>query len=364
MMASNKFSTSSIAIRFNVSKDESDDDDILTGSPKDALKFEVHKTVETENEKQDVSPVKEINAESINEKESIENNTSSVKEDKSLLSGLKERISDKIRDPLTAFINEKLEDFTNGDNKIDSCSIADEDIANNDDISGKKINYDEEEETNKSNQILHELVDDFFEIEKTDDLFGNRTALSSSHVSKSFSADQITSHMHNEDCNVRQRVLKSTDLSAKTSALCLSSLLTKEEVFDANENTNDLSDIANSNTGAGVESDYMDKNLVSKKQLSTVPWLKIGALVGICIAYIFVPLSSFTYGFLFGLLICSAIFKVYLWLYIPPVPIQPLVVPDMEHLKPFIVPNRKNSSKDGKFKVSINNFITHFYYRF
>ena len=273
-----------------------------------------------------------------------------MKEDKSLFGGLKERFSDKI-DPLAAFFNEKIEDFTANDKSDNKDAEEKDDKSANQTSakSGKSIKSDsrtpsvdstQNSECNEDVSIngsqpssplskaTFDLQEESFENDTIEEL-ANITHCRPTPIAKSLSADQIIS---------MSGLLSNQKPSTENLLECDAPVYPEPSI----------------STTYVVPPNVPEPVVTHKSGTSetSVPWLKVLFVLPVVLCCIFVPLSTFTYGMLLGVMLSTIVFRVYLWLYRCESPVEPLRVPDMENATPLLVPNMKiPAHTDGTFKV-------------
>ena len=333
-----------------------------------------------------------------------------------MLGGLKERLSDKI-DPLTAFINEKIEDFITNEKVSDLPNkLIDEDggngvkdgqLSRHDRLEFENIttSVDSIQNSAHSSELLYEMLnrnqansppntqpnitsnttpnstpntptynsrsncfeinEDFIEGETQDTLSNiSKHKTTTPHISKSLSADDILKHsiidssltaLSGEN-KVRMKNLihrKSENVSS-VSSISMSGLLSNQKVSTANllDKGEAMEVIPSPSTEEPSVPMPVLPPTITPGRLSSLPWLKVCLVVAAMLSY-FMPLSSFIYGVLFGLVCSLCVFSVYLWILRPPTPVELFAVPDMNNTAPLLVPNMNNTSHaDGSFKVS------------
>ncbi|XP_062617878.1 testis-expressed protein 2-like [Saccostrea cucullata] len=165
------------------------------------------------------------------------------------------------------------------------------------------------------------------------------------------------------DLRYRNRTLpqkfRRTKSNVTTGTVSLSNLKAQEEVvaetienISAQENSAFIYQASNtlprpaSNQGPAVE---------RKNEKSLVPWRNLIIGISCLVVYWLLPLPTYFSGVVFGILISSLWWKLYIWITRPPPPKEkPEYVP-LEDLPPFVLPNMKEAKFiDGVYKGWMN----------
>ncbi|XP_048757629.1 testis-expressed protein 2-like isoform X2 [Ostrea edulis] len=206
----------------------------------------------------------------------------------------------------------------------------------------------------ESGPTVKETVDDFQVI---DDYYHDVTVL---EPAEDFTGTQSLPELRYRNRTLPQKIRR-TKPNVTTGSVSLSNLKANEEIVtetienvDIQENqiANSLYQPANTSTVSALNKGSGDKR---KNEMSFVPMHNL--IIGICclVVYWILPLPAFVSGVVFGVMISSFGWKIYIWVTQPlPPKEKPEIVP-LEQLPPFILPNMKEATfADGIYKGWLN----------
>ncbi len=333
--------------------------------------------------------------------------------EKSILSGIKEKLGDKMPDPLTALID-KIEELAQGDTHADekklrkgesfderklllkkseslestrslkvyserrdsflnsrSPSHSRNPSVDSEQSLGEKVEKEAHTDVQYAEKSLvsrtesFEIVDDFYCTEEPFEDFSGGIILES--LSRSPSGEvKSGSSAHGPKAKL-QKLIKSREKSGnsgKPVSMTLSGLLSnnklnvdeeylggdeEDEFFDPEE---DLSHRKKATPTSRLDKfDNLQKQYEARPSISYNKWMITGAVC--LIAYLIIPLPTFISGMILGGTVVWVCMMIYSWFTAPAQPQEPFILPDLTTLSPLEVPEmRESKNEDGKFKVS------------
>lgn len=372
-----KFSASSVSIRYSASSPDDDNDasePFLDNSRSDQIEFKVQNGA-TSEEKDKVEPV----VEDVNKPQTLlltKEEKETEKEKSSLLSGIRNKFHDKIPEPLSAFIEKKLEGMSRDSSpdetkakkvlaKSDSLDSGFSQRLAGADGTPERSSHSTLSSSNgvsrrSLNDELTPMEDDYFLAEAPSSIVNTSNSTDNKSVRERTTSleSRLPSKLQKYINNKRMtKIPKSESLSFAE--------LTDNRANDTptppleEENDEHFYEAATDDPISEDLEEAATQERNKSRRIDITKWLsrqRLSATAVFVVSVLVLPIPSFLAGLLIGCLLTSILFLLYLWLMAPPPEKEPFKLPPLESLKPLQVPaSRQSFSEDRKFKVSIFN---------